>query len=197
MKHRGVDALREALNRITAERVPLTDQIGRIEQLAPVMRHSIRGRTVRHTAGFNCFAFAFGLYDDPDYRQIARAEARLNGRRFFASSDFTKHIIRGGHLQPAPRHEINPGDLVFYWASNKIAHAATAVSPTRFRSKWGRGHLYDHRLWEVPQRYGHLARFFRQPKQALPRTVFRQFLAAHPAWPAFAEAADLNLEMIA
>lgn len=189
--------LRDGLDAITEERIPLGEHLQRIADLGRSQSHRIKGCEVPRTAGFNCFAFAFGLSDDPTYRQIAAVEARVRNRRFFANSDFAAHMLRRCLTSPVSHRDTQPNDLAFYTAKGRIVHAARVVSPRRFRSKWGRGHLYDHGLWEVPNRYGHLVRFYSAIEFGAVRRGFADFVTAHPEWCDFAKAAGIDAESIA
>ncbi|MEK9946006.1 MAG: hypothetical protein VW999_08480 [Alphaproteobacteria bacterium] len=179
--------LRSALDGITNDRVLLKDHVPRIAALQGRYPHTIVAQPVDHTPGFNCFAFAFGLWDQPGYVRIAAAEHRAGESRFFASTAFAGALSRDGALIPVGRRDLTPGDVVLYGTVDKPIHAAQVLDPARVRSKWGRGHLYDHGLWEVPGRYGHTVRFYRAASDAPFLPWFERFVQAHPDWPDFAD----------
>lgn len=54
-------------------------------------------------------------------------------------------------------------------------HAGLALDEQRVISKWGRGHLYEHELWEVPESYGICIRFFKQLPYEEALVYFVQF----------------------
>jgi len=181
-------ALRSALDAITNDRVLLKDHVPRIAQLAAPFPHMIEPHPVDHRPGFNCFAFAFGLWDQAGYVRVAAAEHRAGENRFFASSAFAGALVRAGALIPICRRDLDAGDLVLYGDPGKPVHAARVLNASRMRSKWGRGHLYDHDLWAVPGRYGHTVRFYRAASDVPFLTWFERIVRAHPAWPDFAAA---------
>lgn len=179
--------LRAALDAITSDRVLLKDHVPRIGALQARHAHTIVAHPVDHTPGFNCFAFAFGLSNQAEYVRIAAAEHRAGESRFFASSAFAGALLRDGALTPVCRRDLEPDDVALYGAVDKPVHAGRALDARRIRSKWGRGHLYDHGLWEVPGHYGYVVRFYRAASSVPFPTWFDRFVRAHPAWPAFAD----------
>jgi len=127
--------LRSALNAITNDRVLLKDHLPRIAELAARFGHTIVAQTETHTAGFNCFAFAFGLWNQADYVRIAAAEHRIGENRFFASSAFARHLLTTGVLGPVSRRDLRAGDVTLYGDQNQPAHAARLIDAHRMRSK--------------------------------------------------------------
>ncbi|NQV81122.1 MAG: hypothetical protein HQ495_11255 [Alphaproteobacteria bacterium] len=177
--------LRARLNAITNDVVPLKDHGLRIEELGRRYPHRIRLQPTRRGAGFNCFAFAFGLFDQPAYTRIAAAEKRAGGNRFFANSNFADHLVRTNAVAPIGQRDLLPGDIVLYVQAGRPVHAAQVIERGLLRSKWGQGHLYLHHLWEVPARYGHTVRFFRKMEPEPFLVQFADFLRKSAGWPEF------------
>lgn len=78
---------------------------------------------------------------------------------------FTVHFLQrelrsvpcGFHPDPAVAPSSD--DLVFYRDTHQITHAGV-VAADRIISKWGAGHLWLHRLLEVPASYGNTTSFY-------------------------------------
>jgi hypothetical protein len=179
--------LRTGLDAITNDRVPLREHIARIGHLASETPHQIQALPTTLGAGVNCFAYAFGLFDRPDYIRIATAEQRAGGSRFFANSRFAEHLVSVGAVAPVCGRDVRDGDIALYGDRPRPLHAARIAGDGWLISKWGLGHLYRHRLWEVPARYGHTVRFVRQIGQHAPLREFHAFLKATPEWVDFAQ----------
>ncbi len=113
-----------------------------------------------HLDRYNCFEYAFGLAGSQTVIRIASALASV-----YACGDFVSFLI-GNHLSEIPAADALHGDVVVYFAGPIVSHAGKAVSG-QVVSKWGTGHLWKHRVFEVPARYGDCVRFYRPiPKHA-------------------------------
>jgi hypothetical protein len=177
--------LRAALDAITNDKVLLKDHLPRIAALARDFPHKIIPQPATHTPGFNCFAYAFGLWDQLGYRRIAAAEHVAGENRFFASSAFARGLFHTDALDRVCRRDCRAGDIVLYGAEAQPLHAARLIEGQQVQSKWGRGHLYAHALWEVPARYGHTVRFCRPTGRLSFDVAFDQFVQGDPAWANF------------
>ena len=56
--------------------------------------------------------------------------------------------------------EVEDGDVVVYSDDGVVKHAGR-VQDGMIVSKWGTAHLWWHRLYEVPLRYGSTVKFFK------------------------------------
>jgi hypothetical protein len=177
--------LRAALDAITNDTVLLKDHLPRIAALARKTPHNIVQQTAAHAPGFNCFAYAFGLWDQRSYRQIAAAEHVAGENRFFASSAYARGLLHRDALDRVCRRDSRAGDIVLYGPEEQPLHAARLVEAQHVQSKWGRGHLYSHALWEVPARYGHTVRFCRPTGRVSFDMAFDQFVQSDPDWSNF------------
>jgi len=133
-----------------------------IERLRREYGHSIailpdgKDRTSR----FNCFAYALGVWDHPDFIQKvddAAHSAILN-------STIVRAMIDDGTLKSVAADEVQPGDIVVYFRRDNLAHAAVLTEGGICRSKWGGDDVHAHGLWEVPTQYGGRVRYFGAPR---------------------------------
>jgi hypothetical protein len=191
------ETLRTGLDAITNDHVPLRNHAALIAALAKRHPHSIVVEETRHSAGFNCFAYALGLHIWPTYRNIAETEANNGGSRFFASSRFATWLVTGARLVPVALKTAVAGDLALYGIGPTLLHAACFRGAGRLESKWGNGHLYEHGLWEVPARYGNYARFYRAPSLAVAKRAFAAWISTHEDWPGFVRSRSLPADLIA
>lgn len=178
--------LRTGLDAVTNDRVPLREHVARIERLAEEAPHRIEALPTSLRAGFNCFAYAFDLFDEADYVRIVIAEQRAGGNTFFANSRFAEYLVSIGAVHPICRRDLEARDIALYGNRTQPRHAARITGGDRLVSKWGLGHLYRHGLWEVPARYGHTVRFVRPTRSSGYLPEFHAYLEATPEWPAFA-----------
>lgn len=138
-----------------------------IADLAAEIRHSIElapDAPCVPITRYNCFEFALGL--------AGRREVRLISCYLpstFCNGSFVQYLVDSILIQaPAP----SSGDLVLYRDTHQITHAGVVVAG-RIISKWGTGHLWLHRLLEVPTSYGNTTSFYTgiSPQDALANFV--------------------------
>jgi hypothetical protein len=132
-----------------------------------------RTRGLIHTVKFvskpqpgTCVAFAFGLSNDPAYK----ATVRDSNGKVFAGKRFVEWMMRN-RLQ-----EIDPskiGSLVLYFSGSDWKHIGTETGLNRVTSQWGTYPIYEHELYEVPERSGDVVRFFDKPP---PKRALADFL---------------------
>jgi hypothetical protein len=111
---------------------------------------------------FNCFAYAFGIWDNLRYERLVgqtQTSALMN-------SAFVMRKFSRGDMVEVAGDAIGRNDIVLYWAGAHIAHAGRIIGvcaePT-VHSKWGGNEVHEHRLWEVPLQHGGHVRYFRPP----------------------------------
>ena len=97
---------------------------------------------------------ALNLIENDEYKSIAL----VTPKDIFASPRFVERLIRKNILQELD--DPTKGDLVVYFDSISVMHIGRLLSESRVESKWGIGHLYHHGLFEVPERYGSIVRYF-------------------------------------
>jgi len=145
-------SLREELDRVTEDYADsderLAKQIGLIKSLAAKYRAPIS--LVREMKPgelqFNCYQHSFCLTDVESVSQIMRAYQYI-----FPGREFVQHLI-ATRLRQIAVSEAQDGDHVLYGGS-QIEHAGTIVQDS-VESKWGKGHLWRHGLYDLPLRYG-------------------------------------------
>ncbi len=92
---------------------------------------------------YNCFVFAFGLEQDPEF---------LGGNNP-VQQEFIKHLFSKNILVATNNPE--PGDLVFYKdGGENITHGGIMKSDDIVLSKWMWGAVIKHKLWDVPSSFG-------------------------------------------
>jgi hypothetical protein len=110
-----------------------------IERLKSVHRHNVmvlahNGPDHRKKASC-CYGFAFGVQP--------------------LSSASVTTLLQNGALRHR-RSRARNGDVVLYFNdAGQLQHAGVIIdAPGRIRSKWARGEVHEHDLWEVPLSYG-------------------------------------------
>lgn len=111
---------------------------------------------------FNCFAYAFGIWAQPEYQRLV--DKRQSS--VLVNSAFTSELIARGQLMEVGEEEVESGNIVLYLASDKPRHAGivdSAICIPIIRSKWGGNEVHRHALWELPASHGDCVRYFKQP----------------------------------
>jgi hypothetical protein len=127
------DTLRQQLDEASALRVKADYQI-RLQELKE--RY---GRTIsvledgaHEIHRFNCFAYAFGVSNEPLYRQLADKWQSSS----LIDSEFVFKMIMRGDLAKSPEDIARPGSLVLYFAGQQLCHAGI-VEDTMARAAEG------------------------------------------------------------
>lgn len=158
-------ALRRELQRITGTDGGDVDQHPQlVAELSQSLPHAIRLAPANLAPAalrnrYNCFEFALGLAGAREVGVIARCFTST-----YCNSEFVDYLSRRSVL--VSNTGSGNGQLVFYRDSERFTHAGL-VHGDSIISKWGRGHLWQHQLWEVPSSYGDSAERFRL-KESLP-----------------------------
>jgi hypothetical protein len=109
---------------------------------------------------FNCFAFALGLVDQPDYQALYQRHHQAT----LADSAFVKGLVEDGQLSEITARNARSRTIVLYFKDGKLKHGGLIEAGSRrIRSKWGLSELYEHGLWEVGASYGTQVRYFAAP----------------------------------
>lgn len=116
----------------------------------------------------NCFRYALQLSELP---QAVITMCEICGTA--VKSDFIRRLIAKRLTQRADA-DVRDGDLVVYFDAEGITHAGVVRSGL-VESKWGLGHVWRHRLFEVPSVYGERVQFF----EPLPPEVALDEFIAH------------------
>jgi hypothetical protein len=129
--------------------------VKRLDQLREKFNHSVfilpdgSDRLRR----FNCYAYAFGIWDHPDF--VALVEN--TGKSAIMNSTFIEAELARGRLQEADQNMLNAGDIIIYFRDGKPAHAgkiAAFGTSLTVHSKWGPSETHAHDVWHVPESYG-------------------------------------------
>lgn len=92
---------------------------------------------------FNCFVYALGLEDDPEF---------LGGRNPIQQK-FVKHLLAANVLTVTDAPKV--GDFIFYEDKNgTITHSGIVQKHEVIHSKWMWGALFEHDIWDVPSSFG-------------------------------------------
>jgi hypothetical protein len=121
---------------------------------------------------YTCFMHAFGFTEKPEY--VAIASRGLNV--VFAGPRFAHWLLDKKLLTEVVEAEAHQGDLVFYFNEEEcVKHAGLNLGGQRAESKWGKGHLFQHDLFDVPELDGVKVRFFGEAHE-----IFDGFLVGRP-----------------
>lgn len=156
-------SLREELDRLIDNYADspehLAEQVGLITSLAAKYGASISLVTEKKPGEleFNCYQYSFGLADVEVVTEIMRRYGYI-----FPNREFVQHLI-ATRLREIAAKDAKDGDHVLY-AGSQIEHAGR-IAQGSVESKWGKGHLWRHGLFEIPLRYGDTVRVFQHISQ--------------------------------
>ena len=107
---------------------------------------------------YTCLMHVFDFAEKSDYAAIATSGLG----KIFAAGDFAHWLLDNKLLAEVTQGDVREGDVVFYFSdAGRFKHAGRMLARGRVLSKWGTGHLYEHGVFEVPESYGIVVRFFR------------------------------------
>jgi hypothetical protein len=177
--------LREELDKIIEDYADsderLGEQVGLIMRLASKYDASIS--LVRETKPgepcFTCYQLSFGLLGVESVNRILGENWHITLGR-----DFVQHLV-DKWLDEVSISDAKDGDHVLY-IDLRIEHAGR-VAQGAVESKWGKGHLWRHGVFEVPRRYGDTVKFFRHISKEQSIQAFHGYASIHGAVIADAE----------
>ena len=94
----------------------------------------IRSRSsegISEIARFNCFAYAFGVWDEPTYRQFVDERQSSS----LINSDFVSEMLKHGDLAELSEEQVRPRSLALYFADDVLRHAGIAGAASTPRSE--------------------------------------------------------------
>jgi len=102
----------------------------------------------------NCHAYALGIADHPDYRELAMSP-RFRKLPVVCEKFFDEAYNKGVIVRRSKGH-CEPCDILTYnHRDDGHTHSAIVVVPNRLlRSKWAEGKVYEHGMLDVPVIYG-------------------------------------------
>lgn len=122
---------------------------------------------------YTCFQHAFELVDPP---KLIVKIANFN-RDIYPNAEFVTFLTTNVLSAVVPPDQVAEGDLVIYSSEGKPKHTGRCRSG-RVVSKWGWMHLWRHRLFEVPVRYGSTVHFHRSISRQESVEAFIEYAAS-------------------
>jgi hypothetical protein len=167
--------LRAEVEAITRRHDPdkVRGQLADIASLKPRFPHSIEiveavDVAVAGPGQFNCYMYALNVQDSP------RVAALLGNTTRPLGKEFMRWLVKSRRLKAAI-DVLKDGDIILYSAEGGPLHAGR-WNGSAVISKWGLAHLWKHAIFEVPTRYGHIARSYRSVKAQQAEKWFSDFL---------------------
>jgi hypothetical protein len=120
----------------------------------------------------NCFEWALDLC-----HELAHWVGEWGLPELFAGSKFVQALVPW--LVPVSESAAIEGDLVVYFNGELPTHAGL-IKTSAVISKWGKGHIYQHGIFEVSSSYGNEIQFFRKPPAGVVTTRFVEYVRHHP-----------------
>ena len=154
--------LRILLAQITAEDISRHARL--LEKLKTTSGHSIRLVQTDpdqqfHLKEFNCFEYALNLVYSVEYAGICDFEEGMF-RPIGANDEFAIYLLDNKIISEIPESKAASSDLLMYFKDGKPTHAGK-LNRSMVISKWGKGLLLEHEVFEVPAVYGENVRYFR------------------------------------
>jgi hypothetical protein len=164
--------LRELLQKITDDGDPASHPKV-IAELAIEQPHTIKCLTgpADKIEKFTCVMHALGIEFNSEYIDLVERLPSV----IYASTNFVHFLLQKRELI---ERSIAPNLLIIYFDGDPVKHIGRMATAERVRSKWGIGHLYEHAIWEVPQRYGDNVRFYSPMAPAFSIAQFIEYARA-------------------
>ena len=130
-----------------------------IETLREKYNHSImlKHAILPGQSEFRCYEYAFDLVDWQEHELAKVLEGFAQGHR-----DFIWFLICAQILKTIDRCSVTSGDVAIYFSESDLLHAGKYDSG-KIVTKWGKGHVWEHGLWEVPTSYGARVKWYAKP----------------------------------
>jgi hypothetical protein len=153
--------IRVLLDEITAKNVALHADL--LNEIKTEFNHSIApiSLKIEFPEEFMCFEYALGLVNSLEYLGIRESEYRAGYfQPLGADNRFVTYMLEFGFLGEIAPSEAKEGDLIVYFDDDKPTHAGVVAKNGRVTSKWGRGILVEHELFEAPATYGSKVKYY-------------------------------------
>jgi hypothetical protein len=102
---------------------------------------------------FNCYMYALNIHDSSRIAGLLATTVRPLG------NEFMRWLVDSRRLK-ATADGLQHNDIILYSDEYSPLHAGR-WNGSAVVSKWGLAHLWKHPIFEVPTRYGHIARSYR------------------------------------
>jgi len=133
--------------------LPIENYPQRLKAIATAIPHGVRivpAPLDEPLDDFNCVMYALGIVG-----ALQHPCGPLG--RYYADTSFLRSLIDAGELRPDGQ---TPGALVTWSSEAALKHVGVLISADCAVSKWGRGHICEHGLFEVPASMGDRLAFY-------------------------------------
>lgn len=164
----------------------IEEHLSAIESLKSELSHTIRlVQRADPATPRNCYEFAFGMN-----WELTHWIGSLGLPDLFVGPKFvTERLLP--LLSPIEQSGLQDGDLVLYFDGDTPTHAEL-IKGTRVVSKWGKGHIYEHDIDEVPATYGSTSRYYSKMPDGVATRRFIEYVCSHPDYGAFQDLFEEN-----
>lgn len=115
---------------------------------------------------YNCFMHALDVSHSEEIKSILQSNEDI-----IFGTKFIQKLINSRILSPS-----QSGTIIVYFGDNKPIHAGKfSYANKRVISKWGKGHLWEHEIFEIPFTYGELFKLFNSITPQLVTKEFQEF----------------------
>lgn len=162
--------LRQKLQKLT-QCEDLEKQLVLMANLQKEFNHHIklqRKINCKNDKKYNCFMYALDVSHSEEIKSILQSNEDIA-----FGTKFIQRLVNSGIL---PRSQ--SGSIIVYFEDNKPVHAGKfSHGNKRVISKWGKGHLWEHEIFEIPFTYGKLFKLFNLIPRQLVIKKFQEFAA--------------------
>lgn len=123
-------------------------------------------------ARYTCVVHVFDFTERPEFIAIASRGFNV----VIAGPRFAEWLLEHGLLAEVGEAEAQERDLILYFGEDGgVKHAGLNLGNGRVESKWGKGGLFRHGIFEVPASYGDTVKFFRRVPWEEALEYFKQY----------------------
>ena len=98
--------------------------------------------------------------------------------KYYANTKFLEFLIKKNYLSELTSNLKARSSYAIYYQDADIQHIGVVCRDGLIESKWGAGHLYKHKVEQVPSSYGNIVRYFESINENL---VFDYLIEFHKA----------------
>lgn len=120
---------------------------------------------------YTCVVHVFEFTEKPEYTAMASRGFNV----VFAGPAFVHWLLEKQLLTEVSQADACEGDLILYFDRDRRVKHAGLNRNGHVESKWGKGGLFQHGLFEIPSSYGTSVRFFRRVSYKEALEHFRRF----------------------
>jgi len=165
--------LRQALDKISNDE-NINKHYPKIKNIRKKYKHKIDliDRPPCWPNNYNCYEYCLSVHNNQKYIGTDGLKSKLcsiGDNDIFINSEFIQYLIDKKILIKDTK-----GPIVIYFSDKKVKHGGI-LKNSHVVSKWGKGNLYEHGIFEIPEQYGNSWKTFKKVEESLVIKCFKDY----------------------